>query len=142
MNDFIDLRFVLLEEKIFPHQGVDLILKTDKILGEIILIHTDIFEFEIDKYAVVSEVIGKFKELNSEVFDEFGVDIRNPGLDFDGDVFEEEVETGVLFEELLQFDDVRIDEILDFFGLEEHVLLLKGVKLDPLAHHYFLFLQH
>lgn len=134
--------FVLFEKKILSHEGVNFVLKADKILGEVILIHADIFEFEIDEDAIVSEVIGKLEKLNSVVFDEFGVDVRNPGLDFDGDVFEEEVETGVLFEELLQFDDVRIDETLDFFGLEEHVLFLKGVKIDPLAHHYFLFLEH
>jgi hypothetical protein len=50
------------------------------------------------------------------------------------------VETGVFFEELLQFDQVRVDETLEFFGLEEHVLFLKRVKLDDFADHYFLFL--
>jgi hypothetical protein len=50
------------------------------------------------------------------------------------------VEAGVFLEELLQFDHVRVDETLEFFGLEQHVLFLERVKLDDLADHYFLFL--
>lgn len=142
VDDLVDLGFVFFDEKIFSHEGVNLILQTNKIFGLIILIHANIFEHEINENTVVSEIIGKFQELKPEVFDELWVDVGDPSLDFDGYIFEKEVKAGVLFEELLQLDDEGVDETLDFFGFEEHVFLLKGVKLDSLAHHYFLFLQH
>ena len=104
------------------------------------LVHADIFKPEVDEDAVFSKVIGEFHQLKSEVLDEFRVDIWDPGFDLDGYIFEEQVETGVFFEELLQFDQVRVDETLEFFGLEEHVLFLERVKLNDLADHYFLFL--
>ena len=142
MDNFSNLGFILLKQEVFADESIDFVIETNKIFGLVVLVHTNIFKFEIDKYAVFGEVVGELKELEPEGFNELRVDVGDPGLDFDGDVLEQEVETGVLLEQLLQPDDVRVDESFEFFGLEEHVFFLKRVKLYSAPDHDFAPFQH
>ena len=61
------------------------------------MVHTYVFELEVDFDEVVGEERGEFDELVSEVLDELIIDVGNPGLEFDGYVLKQEVDALLLF---------------------------------------------
>jgi hypothetical protein len=72
------------------------------------LVHADVLELEVDLDVVVGEEGGEFDELVSEVLDELVVDVGDPGLQFDGDVLEEEVDGLLLLEDGFDLDHVFV----------------------------------
>lgn len=72
------------------------------------MIHSYVFELELDFYVVIGEEGGELDELVSEIFDELIIDVGDPSLEFDGNVLEQEMDALLFLQDGLYLDHVLV----------------------------------
>ena len=70
---------------------IKLEVDVQKVLGAVVLVHADIFELELDLNVVIGQKRRKLDKLVPKMFNELVVDVGDPGLQFYGDVFKEQM---------------------------------------------------
>ena len=114
----------------------DLKIQIQKIFSPIVLVHTYIFQLELDFDAVIGKEARKFNELVPEVFNKFIVDITDPSLKLDRYVLEHKVNWFLLFKHRLDLDHMLIFQFTeDSYFFHQPILLLNSEFID-LSHQY------
>ncbi len=85
VTDVLGLEFFLVQGRVVDEGRVE------KVLGAIVMIHADVLESELDLDEVVGQVGRKLYNLVPEVLDKLVVDVRNPRLQPDRHILEQEV---------------------------------------------------
>ena len=77
---------------------VEIKVNVEEVFGAVVLVHAYILELKVDDDVVVGQEGGKLDELVSEILDELVIYVGNPGLEFDGDVFEQKMDAVLLLQ--------------------------------------------
>lgn len=124
ISNVLWFKLLFIESWIIGKRGVK------EVLSAIIMVHTDVFELEVDFDEVVGQIWWELDDLVSKILDELIIDVGNPGLKSDWYVLKQKVNSLLLLKDWLELDKLLGFEFFEYVGLFEKFISLLDTDFE------------